>query len=556
MVAICVSLSIFLMITASNSVIDYGGKTDLTNGSNSIVIFSPDNVQGNLPGNETEYWALIVAVGIYANNPDMDRPSMLVESAKLQEMLPVSSNWDENHMKVIERENATVPNIINGFRWLDEMEDENDISLVYLTTHGFPILFDIPPFDEEDGMDEALATYRGFLPFPNPWSWEPLANAFAILTDDEINFFLNRLESKGIGVIVDSCHSGGFNDNWSYSKAAVENWAKDFAGELQGRNRVIVTSVPETETSYGSYFSNYIIKGLQGYGDVNGDGMCSLEEAFNYARPIIEKDTGMRPQIFDDYPGELIFTEKEMPPSQPEKPEGPTIGKTNTTYSYETLSSDPEGDDIKYLFDWGDGSKEWTLPCHSGIVLSISHSWDEEGTYSIKVMASDEKGAESEWSEEMAVTLADRHIVDQRQVKQDWIFLVNNTRWCAQSFVPTVNKLSKIELAAAGWDPDRSITVSVRGSLDGPDMTAAEITMNATGWDTVWTSFDFPSVTVTPGSTYYMVCRSSFDGWGTGWAAGGENPYENGEFYTSKDAGENWEKPGWENIDGCFVTYG
>jgi len=558
MVAICVSLSIFLMITASNSVIDYGGKTDLTNGSNSIVIFSPDNVQGNLPGNETEYWALIVAVGIYANNPDMDRPSMLVESAKLQEMLPVSSNWDENHMKVIERENATVPNIINGFRWLDEMEDENDISLVYLTTHGFPILFDIPPFDEEDGMDEALATYRGFLPFPNPWSWEPLANAFAILTDDEINFFLNRLESKGIGVIVDSCHSGGFNDNWSYSKAAVENWAKDFAGELQGRNRVIITSVPETETSYGSYFSNYIIKGLQGYGDVNGDGMCSLEEAFNYAKPIIEKDTGMRPQIFDDYPGELIFTEKEMPPSQPEKPEGPTIGKTNTTYSYETLSSDPEGDDIKYLVDWGDGSEEWTLPCHSGIVLSISHSWDEEGTYSIKVMASDEKGAESEWSEEMAVTLADRHIVDQRQVVYRSGSRVNITEWVAQSFVPSLDRISKIEINLFSYGESNTVTLMLRENLDGIDMATSSKTVEpAKDWEeSKWISFGFNEVSLTPGKEYYIVCYSSAEEWSVRWSNSGRNNdvYQNGTIYYSEDAGITWESR--NNRDATFVTYG
>ena len=554
-ITIGISLSVFLMMPTNTSVINYGGNEEVSGIGGENDSISPAEFQGNLPDNETEYWALIVAVGVYANNPDMDRPSMLVESENLQKMLPVSSNWDESHIKVIEGENATVPNIINGFRWLDEMEDENDISLVYLTTHGFPIIFDLPPFDEADGMDEALATYRGFLPFPSPWSWEPLANPFAILTDDEINFFLNRLESKGIGLIVDSCHSGGFNDNWSYSKAASEDWAKEFAGELQGRNRVIITSVPETETSYGSYFSDYIIRGLQGYGDSNGDGLCSLEEAFNYAKPIIERDTGMRPQIFDDYPGELVLTEKEMPPSRPEIPDGQDIGKTNTTYTYRVLSSDPEGDNIKYLVDWGDGSQEWTPLYHAGEIVSISHSWNNEGTYNIRAMASDEKGAESEWSDELAVTMADHHTVDQRQVNQNWLFLVNDTRWCAQSFVPSVNSISEVELCVAAWDSGRNLTVSIRESLDGPDLAEAEKNIEETGWDTVWKLFGFSPVAVTPGETYYIICRGSSEGWGTGWAASGGDMYGVGSFYTSTDAGNNWEED-WKDVDGCFVTYG
>lgn len=547
---VAIFISLFLAMPSYTSMVD----TD--NNMNSGVLDLKDNAfESNVCENGTEYWALIVAVGVYANNPDMDRPSMLVESEKLRKMLPVSSNWDESHIKVITEENATVPNIIEGFRWLDEMEDEDDICLIYLTTHGFPIIFDLPPFDESDGMDEALATYRGFLPFQSPWSWEPLANPFAILTDDEINFLLNRLESKGIGLIVDSCHSGGFNDNWSYSRETAEDWVEGFAGELQGRNRVIVTSVPESETSYGSYFTDYLIEGLQGYSDSNGDGICSLEEAFYYAKPRIERETGMHPQIFDDYPGELPITEKELPPSQPGKPEGELIGKTNTTYTYKISSYDPEGDRIKYLVDWGDGNEEWTDFYPSGEVVNISHSWSVEGTYDISVMAEDERGAEGEWSESQSVTMTHHHTVDQRQVEREWIFHINNTRWCAQSFVPTLDSISKIELGAVAWETGRNLIVSLRDRLDGDDLAIEEANMDETDWNVKWISFEFPAVNVIPGNTYYIICRSSNEGWGTGWAASGGNPYENGDFYTSYDAGGNWEKPDWDEVDGCFVTY-
>jgi hypothetical protein len=266
---------------------------------------------GDISTSSQEYWGLLVAVGTYADSPNMDRPSMLIEVENLYSTLLKSSKWEEDHIRVITQNEATPQNILYGFRWLDEMEDENDICLIYFTTHGFPILFDIPPFDENDRMDEALATYTGFLPYENPWSWEPLANPFGILTDDLINFLLNRLEASGVCMIVDSCHSGGFNDIWKYGtgKQFDKSYTTyDIYKELQGMNRVVLTSVREEDLSYGSYFTHFLVEGMKGYADKNNDGTCSGEEIFHYAQPIVRDVYGLKSQIFDAYPGELPLT--------------------------------------------------------------------------------------------------------------------------------------------------------------------------------------------------------------------------------------------------------
>ena len=508
----------------------------------------------------TEYWALMVAVGVYAWTPDMDRLSMLEEVERFQNMLPVSEHWSRDHIKVITAENATVVNIIQGFQWLDEQEDEDDICLVYLTTHGYPILWDLPPFDEEDGMDEALATYRGFLPFENPWSWEPLANPFGLMTDDMFNILFNRLESQGLGVIVDSCHSGGFNDNFTaaYSAHREVDMATEFAGELRGSNRIVVTSVPEEHTSYGSIFAHYLIEGMKGYADSDGDGMVSLEEAFYYTREVYEQqDIGMDPQIFDDYPGELVLTEVEMPPSTPEQPDGTVIGNVSTPYSYTVTAIDPEGHDIRYRVDWGDGTTETTSLHPSGEPVTLEHAWQDEGTYRITTQAEDEKGARSDDAPALVVTMAGSgHTVDQRQVREWWGFLVNDTRWCAQSFTPSIGSLKKIELGAMAWQPDRTITISIRESLDGPDLASVERTLSGESYETTWTGFDLPDIDVTPSETYYIVYGSDMPGSGTGWAVGGDDPYPDGAFYTSGDGGQTWEQRDDYNADACFVTYG
>ena len=515
-----------------------------------------DEKTSAISNDDSDYYALLIAVGVYANNPDMDRPSMFVEVENIYETLVVSDHWHEQNIKVITGENATLLNMFQGFRWLDEMEDENDICLVYLTTHGFPILWDLPPFDEEDGMDEALACYRGFLPLPNPWSWEPLANPFGIITDDMINYFLNRLETQGLCVIVDSCHSGGFNDNWSYLKAFSEkNFAKELGKDLQGRNRVIMTSVPEEDTSYGSYFSHYLADGMKGYGDDNDNGLISAEEAFWYAEPIIREGTSMSPQIFDDFPGELSITVVELPPSIPTI-SGEEIGKAFTPITYAFYSDDPENDNIQYFIDWGDGTEELSIFYSSGVVANITHTWTAERTYELIVNAIDEYGAQSEWNYTI-VTMENQREVDQRQVEYYRSSTINATEWVAQSFKPSLNKISKVELNIHAWNEAPSVTMAIKQNLSSDNLVSTtELIEPSQDWNSRWISFTFDEISLNPGEEYFIVCRSSAEDHSVGWTNSGRNNdvYLNGTMYYSEDAGNQWESR--NNRDGTFVTYG
>ncbi|HEC75722.1 MAG TPA: PKD domain-containing protein, partial [Thermoplasmatales archaeon] len=93
------------------------------------------------------------------------------------------------------------------------------------------------------------------------------------------------------------------------------------------------------------------------------------------------------------------------PPNTPTKPSGPSYGYTGTSYSYSTFAIDPDGDKIRYYFDWGDGTKEWTNFVDSGQTITKSHIWSNSGVYTIKVKAQDEHGAESDWSIIKTVTI-------------------------------------------------------------------------------------------------------------------------------------------------------
>jgi hypothetical protein len=82
-----------------------------------------------------------------------------------------------------------------------------------------------------------------------------------------------------------------------------------------------------------------------------------------------------------------------------ERPTKPTItgsskGKPDKNYTFTASSSDPDGDTLSYMWDWGDGNySEWLT------TSTVSYSWTTEDKFEIRVMTKDEHGGESIWSD-------------------------------------------------------------------------------------------------------------------------------------------------------------
>jgi len=94
-----------------------------------------------------------------------------------------------------------------------------------------------------------------------------------------------------------------------------------------------------------------------------------------------------------------------QPPSIPYRPSGPTTGSVWNQYIYNTYSTDPDGDKIRYLFDWGDGTTAYTILYNSGDTASAYHSWGYQGAYVVRALAEDEHGAQSEWSDPLPIAM-------------------------------------------------------------------------------------------------------------------------------------------------------
>jgi hypothetical protein len=231
---------------------------------------------------QSQYWALLFAVGKYEGHPDQDRDSMLTACDNLKGVLLDSPlYWQTSNIHVQKEGQCYLQNLIKELLWLRKNSKSEDYVFVYITTHGAPLQrnglpWDLPPKDEGDGADEFLVMYNGF----SQW--------YGIIWDDLLNFLLSSIKCKGLCLIVDSCYSGGFND---------------MPLPIMKQKRYTAMSCQENEISYGSDFSDLLISGFSGWADLtgNGDGINSAQEAFAWAEFWLNLGNQQHPTFTDSF---------------------------------------------------------------------------------------------------------------------------------------------------------------------------------------------------------------------------------------------------------------
>jgi C1A family cysteine protease len=93
-------------------------------------------------------------------------------------------------------------------------------------------------------------------------------------------------------------------------------------------------------------------------------------------------------------------------PERPSRPIGKTEGNIDSKYYYSSSSVDPNGDQLYFIFDWGDGTDSgWIGPYESNEIVNISHIWNDKGNYEIKTKVKDTHELESEWSKPLTVSM-------------------------------------------------------------------------------------------------------------------------------------------------------
>jgi hypothetical protein len=228
------------------------------------------------------------------------------------------------------------------------------------------------------------------------------------LTDAHFAELLEVIPASEIICTLEPCFSGGFLDNIVVPPGPI-------VASSACRYDEYSWAMPP-DYVYDTYVFHWTaaVNGEDAYGnpvdaDANQDGLITMDEAYIYA---VAHDTDDESPQYGEYPegtgSSVSLWVGSNPPSQPTKPVGPTLAVWHREYTYSSMATEPDDEQIFYQFNWGDGnSSGWVGPYNSGQTGSASHAWTELGTYNITVRARDINGAGSPLSEALTVVVTD-----------------------------------------------------------------------------------------------------------------------------------------------------
>lgn len=210
---------------------------------------------------EKEYWAVLVGINNYPGQSN-DLPYSINEITSFKNALLQGRNWLPSHIRIVSDKNATREGIFDALEWLDEQEDENDVSVFYYVGHG----------SQDYGVNESLSVYN------------------SKIYDEELDIQLDNLEGRVV-IILDCCYSGGFIE------------------ELGQWKRVILTACRKDEKAYQfeelksgifGYFVNMYLEKLTKTAELTF--LFSFFRTIYYTEQLSEEfndDYTMHPKIYD-----------------------------------------------------------------------------------------------------------------------------------------------------------------------------------------------------------------------------------------------------------------
>ena len=97
--------------------------------------------------------------------------------------------------------------------------------------------------------------------------------------------------------------------------------------------------------------------------------------------------------------GLMVHVALHRPPDTPAKPSGPDTGIQDSSCTFTTVASLPDGFTVAIRFAWGDGdTSDWSAFVASGESVKMSHAWSVPGAFEVTAQARDTGNALSQWS--------------------------------------------------------------------------------------------------------------------------------------------------------------
>jgi tetratricopeptide (TPR) repeat protein/uncharacterized caspase-like protein len=221
-------------------------------------------------------YAVVIGIAAYKNLPataQLAFPNRDAEDMYAALISPEGGQFPAENVHKLINERATVANIRHELEeWLPSVTTENDRVLVYFAGHGF------------------VSAGKGWLaPYDVDIHNIPTT---AYPMDSLGSTFGSKIKGKWKVLITDSCHSGAITPE------ADRKQVNDTLLDLQ-KSLFSLTASRDREQSFESdqwggghgVFTYYVIKGLEGEADTNGDGIVDADELAEYVHTNVRLAT-------------------------------------------------------------------------------------------------------------------------------------------------------------------------------------------------------------------------------------------------------------------------
>lgn len=229
-----------------------------------------------------EQWAVIIGIGGYDSQSIPSLRFAVSDAESVYQVLTSVAGFKKENVLLLTDRTERKPTLRNikyalG-TFLARSARKDDTVVMFYAGHG------APEIDQRGLERDGLAKYLV------PIDADPDDLFSTALPMDDLQTIFARIESERVVAFLDACYSGAAGGRTFASRKTRAGHVDDLFLErlTRSRGRAIITAARPAEVSVElpelghGIFSYYLVQALRGAGDLNRDGIVSLQELYEY----------------------------------------------------------------------------------------------------------------------------------------------------------------------------------------------------------------------------------------------------------------------------------
>jgi hypothetical protein len=291
--------------------IDFSERIRLQEGQNTISIYvqgtggltSQKNISIQLAKKREKVFGVVIGINKYKNFPSLKYA--VNDAREFYRYLTEVNQVPKDHIWLLLDEDATLDKIRSTLgTLLRRSAGKDDTVIIFLAGHG--ATEQDPSSPDGDGLEKYILPYNA----------DPKDLYASALPMSEVARIFQRISSERLVFIGDTCYSGASGGRTIFAGGTRANVSGAFLERLsQGKGRVIITasdanevSTEKDELKHG-VFTYYLLEGLRGKADLDGDGVITVNELYRYVSMKVPQSTGQNqhPVMKGETTGQIIL---------------------------------------------------------------------------------------------------------------------------------------------------------------------------------------------------------------------------------------------------------